>query len=462
MAISKNYKSKELDAFAEYEESGIDLPERGERKFGAGELITPETIFGQYFGGEVPKWVEEVFDIEDDGAKEVQKTCLSFVWNGEYVYDSRPVGKQFEEGGVVRFRRKANPMPLQRAIDSGAITPASIAEKARKLGFTEFSLAYAPSELVDGILADETARECVALETAADREDISPDAAFDCAAAKQWVETSNLAALVLSGATMNHRRLEQLERAEASMCYRYGRMSVTEYIAVMEAAEVAPDISPERLAEAAECLRQRVWLMDGEDASSLAPRFKRWGAFKPGDTRFRFSTSTESRGEIDYPHGRQGDFAIFELFEDREEAIRKAFEGFWTSSYAPITCGNLLRLRNWQGYSEVIRILGVNPYPYSGGRNTPLVIPARGLTRERVKEAVRRDGRCFRIRVDCDARGGDKSNPIPIDNLSKWLFGVPGRDGRGHIWIGEDGIHLPEGTPQECIDLLKRVVVKMK
>lgn len=85
------------------------------------------------------------------------------------------------------------------------------------------------------------------------------------------------------------------------------------------------------------------------------------------------------------------------------------------------------------------------------------------LDREAIKKKIQSDGKCFSIKLKTDLTGtGKNEKPIAIDNLSKWLFGVP--KAKGHLTITKNGnyIQLPSNTPDEAVDLIKDVLIERK
>lgn len=83
------------------------------------------------------------------------------------------------------------------------------------------------------------------------------------------------------------------------------------------------------------------------------------------------------------------------------------------------------------------------------------------LDRQAIKKKIQDDGKCFSTKLKTDLTGtGKDGKPIAINNLSKWLFGVPGT--RGYLTITKNGnyIQLPSNTPDETIDLVKGVLIE--
>lgn len=83
--------------------------------------------------------------------------------------------------------------------------------------------------------------------------------------------------------------------------------------------------------------------------------------------------------------------------------------------------------------------------------------------RASIKEKIQKDGRCFSTMVKTDLEGVSKDGKkIPINNLSKWLFGVPGA--RGHLTVTKAGdcVQLPSNTPDETVELIKGILKERK
>ena len=78
-----------------------------------------------------------------------------------------------------------------------------------------------------------------------------------------------------------------------------------------------------------------------------------------------------------------------------------------------------------------------------------------------IKSKIQADGRCFSIRVKTDMVGESKEGKkIVVNNLSKWLFGVPGA--RGNLTITRDGdyIQLPVNTPDDAVELIETILME--
>ena len=75
-------------------------------------------------------------------------------------------------------------------------------------------------------------------------------------------------------------------------------------------------------------------------------------------------------------------------------------------------------------------------------------------SREELKNLLKSDSRLFKKALTC-AKGEKDGKIIPIDNISKWLFGVPNQ--KGFLFYREEynRVYLPRNTPNEVIDLIK-------
>lgn len=77
-------------------------------------------------------------------------------------------------------------------------------------------------------------------------------------------------------------------------------------------------------------------------------------------------------------------------------------------------------------------------------------------SREQLKNLLKSDSKLFKKAL-ASAKGEKDGKIIPIDNISKWLFGVPNQ--KGFLFYRKDynRVYLPENTPNEIIDLIKGV-----
>lgn len=83
-------------------------------------------------------------------------------------------------------------------------------------------------------------------------------------------------------------------------------------------------------------------------------------------------------------------------------------------------------------------------------------------TRQTIKEKIQQDGRCFSTKIKTDMVGKSKEGKkIPVNNLSKWLFGVPGA--KGQLIVQRDGyICLPKNTPTEVEKIIEESLAGRK
>lgn len=74
-------------------------------------------------------------------------------------------------------------------------------------------------------------------------------------------------------------------------------------------------------------------------------------------------------------------------------------------------------------------------------------------SREELKSKLKEDSRIYE-KVLTAAEGEKDGNKIPINNISKWLFGVPGK--RGYLYFNprRNDIYLPSNTPSKVIDII--------
>ena len=94
-------------------------------------------------------------------------------------------------------------------------------------------------------------------------------------------------------------------------------------------------------------------------------------------------------------------------------------------------------------------------------RSVQTVSIERGENWDYIKNTVKSAGKCF-VKISTDLVGNKDGKQIPVDNLSKWLFGVPGQ--KGHIIISKhDGkIIFPNNTPQEAIEIVNNALVSAR
>lgn len=96
-------------------------------------------------------------------------------------------------------------------------------------------------------------------------------------------------------------------------------------------------------------------------------------------------------------------------------------------------------------------------YSWLGDKNKIDIWLGGTYDRNSLKDKIKSDGRCFRIKVITSAEGSKDGNRIPISNLSKWLFGVP--NVRGNLVLNRygDRVLLPPNTPDTAINLIKDI-----
>lgn len=85
-----------------------------------------------------------------------------------------------------------------------------------------------------------------------------------------------------------------------------------------------------------------------------------------------------------------------------------------------------------------------------------LYVGNRVNSREELKNLLKSNSRLFKKALTC-AKGEKDGRTIPVDNVSKWLFGVPNQKGFLFYRKEYNRVYLPKNTPNEVIDLIKRV-----
>ena len=82
-----------------------------------------------------------------------------------------------------------------------------------------------------------------------------------------------------------------------------------------------------------------------------------------------------------------------------------------------------------------------------------------GENRNTIKSKIQADGKCFSTKIKTDMTGESKEGKkIVVNNLSKWLFGVPGARGKLTITRSGNCIQLPKNTPDETVKLIEDVI----
>ena len=117
-----------------------------------------------------------------------------------------------------------------------------------------------------------------------------------------------------------------------------------------------------------------------------------------------------------------------------------------------------------KGFEERINSTNIYPNPkyfWLADKNLRRIRVNRGENRGTIKSKIQADGRCFSTRVKTDMVGESKEGKkIVVNNLSKWLFGVPGTRGNLTITRAGDYIQLPGNTPDEAVELIETILME--
>lgn len=117
-----------------------------------------------------------------------------------------------------------------------------------------------------------------------------------------------------------------------------------------------------------------------------------------------------------------------------------------------------------KGFAERINSANIYPNPkyfWLTDKNLRRIRVNRGENRGTIKSKIQSDGRCFSTRVKTDMVGESKEGKkIAVNNLSKWLFGVPGARGNLTITRAGDYIQLPGNTPDEAVALVETILME--
>lgn len=117
-----------------------------------------------------------------------------------------------------------------------------------------------------------------------------------------------------------------------------------------------------------------------------------------------------------------------------------------------------------KGFEERINSANIYPNPkyfWLTDKNLRRIVVNRGENRGTIKSKIQADGRCFSTRVKTDMVGESKEGKkIAVNNLSKWLFGVPGAKGNLTITKLGDYIQLPSNTPDEAVKLIESILME--
>lgn len=115
-----------------------------------------------------------------------------------------------------------------------------------------------------------------------------------------------------------------------------------------------------------------------------------------------------------------------------------------------------------KSFEERINSANIYPNPkyfWLADKNLRRIRVNRGENRNTIKSKIQADGRCFSTRLKTDMTGESKEGKkIAVNNLSKWLFGVPGVRGNLTITRAGDYIQLPGNTPDEAVELIKSIL----
>lgn len=115
-----------------------------------------------------------------------------------------------------------------------------------------------------------------------------------------------------------------------------------------------------------------------------------------------------------------------------------------------------------KGFEERINSANIYPNPkyfWLTDKNLRRIRVNRGENRGTIKSKIQADGRCFSTRLKTDMVGESKEGKkIAVNNLSKWLFGVPGARGNLTITRAGDYIQLPGNTPDEAVELIESIL----
>ncbi len=114
------------------------------------------------------------------------------------------------------------------------------------------------------------------------------------------------------------------------------------------------------------------------------------------------------------------------------------------------------------GFAEKINSANIYPNPkyfWLTDKNLRRIRVNRGENRGTIKSKIQADGRCFSTRIKTDMVGeSNEGKKIAVNNLSKWLFGVPGTKGYLTITRAGDYIQLPGNTPDEAVELIETIL----
>ena len=155
-----------------------------------------------------------------------------------------------------------------------------------------------------------------------------------------------------------------------------------------------------------------------------------------------------------------------ESFEITEEDMKNIYEKCLNNGANKEAIINELReyipkekRNDFQGKIENANIYPNPKYFWLTDKNLKRIRIKKGENRNTIKSKIQSDGRCFSTKMKTDMEGESKDGKkIVVNNLSKWLFGVPGA--RGHLTITKAGdyIQLPGNTPEEAVKLIEDIL----
>ena len=117
------------------------------------------------------------------------------------------------------------------------------------------------------------------------------------------------------------------------------------------------------------------------------------------------------------------------------------------------------KIEEFEGMVEKANIYPNPKHFWLTDKNLKRIPINRSENRNTIKSKIQADGRCFRTKIKTDMTGESKEGKkIIVDNLSKWLFGVPGARGNLTITKAGDCIQLPGSTPDVAIELIENVL----
>ena len=153
----------------------------------------------------------------------------------------------------------------------------------------------------------------------------------------------------------------------------------------------------------------------------------------------------------------------FEITEkDMSDIYTKCLNNGASREAALFTLKKYLPEEKREKFTEKIKRANIYPNPkyfWLTDKDLKRIQLNRGENRSTIKSKIQADGRCFSTRLTTDMVGKSKDGKkIVVNNLSKWLFGVPGERGKLTITRAGDYIQLPKNTPDETVELIKGIL----